>query len=24
VTHIRYAVGGRAKLELDDRGAGGA
>jgi|SRR5689334_4766000 len=24
VTHIRYAVGGRAKLELDDRGSGGA
>jgi len=24
VTHIRYTVGGRAKLELDDRGAGGA
>jgi len=24
VTHIRYAVGGLAKLELDDRGAGGA
>ena len=23
VTHIRYAVGPRAKLELDDRGAGG-
>src|SRR6476469_4449403 len=22
VTHIRYAVGGRAKLELDDRGSG--
>jgi riboflavin biosynthesis pyrimidine reductase len=24
VTHIRYAVGGRAKLELDDRGSGAA
>ena len=24
VTHVRYAVGGRAKLELDDRGSGGA
>jgi dihydrofolate reductase len=24
VTHIRYAVGDRAKLELDDRGSGGA
>ena len=24
VTHIRYAVGPRVKLELDDRGAGGA
>ena len=24
VTHIRYMVGGRAKLELDDRGSGGA
>ena len=24
VTHIRYAVGGRAKLELDDRGSGGS
>jgi dihydrofolate reductase len=24
VTHIRYTVGPRAKLELDDRGAGGA
>ena len=24
VTHIRYAVDGRAKLELDDRGSGGA
>jgi len=24
VTHIRYAVGGPAKLELDDRGSGGA
>jgi len=24
VTHIRYAVGGRAKLELDDRGSGEA
>ena len=24
VTHIRYQVGPRAKLELDDRGAGGA
>ncbi len=24
VTHIRYAVGSRVKLELDDRGAGGA
>src|ERR1700748_2749092 len=24
VTHIRYAVGGRAKLELDDRGSDGA
>ena len=24
VTHIRYTVGGRAKLELDDRGSGGA
>jgi dihydrofolate reductase len=24
VTHIRYAVGGRAKLGLDDRGSGGA
>jgi dihydrofolate reductase len=24
VTHIRYAVGGRAKLELDDRGTGAA
>jgi dihydrofolate reductase len=23
VTHIRYAIGSRAKLELDDRGAGG-
>jgi hypothetical protein len=23
VTHIRYAIGARAKLELDDRGAGG-
>jgi hypothetical protein len=23
VTHIRYAIGPRAKLELDDRGAGG-
>jgi dihydrofolate reductase len=23
VTHIRYSVSGRAKLELDDRGAGG-
>ena len=23
VTHIRYAVGDRAKLELDDRGSGG-
>jgi dihydrofolate reductase len=23
-THIRYTVGGRAKLELDDRGSGGA
>ena len=22
-THIRYAIGPRAKLELDDRGAGG-
>jgi dihydrofolate reductase len=24
VTHIRYAVGDRAKLELDDRGSGGS
>jgi dihydrofolate reductase len=24
VTHIRYTVGGPAKLELDDRGSGGA
>jgi dihydrofolate reductase len=24
VTHIRYTVGDRAKLELDDRGSGGA
>jgi dihydrofolate reductase len=24
VTHIRYTIGPRAKLELDDRGAGGA
>jgi dihydrofolate reductase len=24
MTHIRYAVGDRAKLELDDRGSGGA
>jgi hypothetical protein len=24
VTHIRYQVGPRTKLELDDRGAGGA
>jgi len=24
VTHVRYTVGGRAKLELDDRGSGGA
>ena len=24
VTHVRYAVGGRAKLEQDDRGSGGA
>ena len=24
VTHIRYTIGSRAKLELDDRGAGGA
>jgi dihydrofolate reductase len=24
VTHVRYAVGGRAKLELDDRGSGGS
>jgi len=24
VTHIRYAVGDRAKLELDDRGSGAA
>ena len=24
VTHIRYTVGSRAKLELDDRGSGGA
>jgi hypothetical protein len=24
VTHVRYAVGDRAKLELDDRGSGGA
>jgi dihydrofolate reductase len=24
VTHIRYTVGGRVKLELDDRGSGGA
>jgi dihydrofolate reductase len=24
MTHIRYTVGGRAKLELDDRGSGGA
>ena len=23
VTHIRYAIGSRATLELDDRGAGG-
>jgi dihydrofolate reductase len=23
VTHVRYTVGGRAKLELDDRGSGG-
>ena len=23
VTHIRYAIGPRVKLELDDRGAGG-
>jgi hypothetical protein len=23
VTHVRYAVAGRAKLELDDRGSGG-
>jgi len=23
VTHLRYAIGPRAKLELDDRGAGG-
>ena len=23
VTHIRYVIGPRAKLELDDRGAGG-
>jgi len=24
MTHIRYSVGGRAKLELDDRGSGGS
>jgi dihydrofolate reductase len=24
VTHVRYTVGGRAKLELDDRGSGGS
>ena len=24
VTHIRYAVGDRTKLELDDRGSGGS
>jgi hypothetical protein len=24
VTHIRYTIGPRAKLELDDRGAGDA
>jgi hypothetical protein len=24
VTHIRYTVGPKVKLELDDRGAGGA
>ena len=24
VTHIRYTVGSRAKLELDDRGSGGS